>query len=97
VLFVLAVMKMPSRLLPRSVSPAGFVPMKQPSTVLPPTVRSVMPFCEKRLMARPRTVEPPAVMRMPLALPPALVPSSSMRRTASLPAASVFAFAPGCV
>ena len=80
--------------LPCAAVPEGVVPMKLPVTVFPPLVVSTMPVLKPPITS-PRTVLSPAVIVR--AVPPAVAPSSSTRRTASSPTARVLALAPGCV
>jgi hypothetical protein len=80
--------------------PVGSVPMKLPVIVLP-LLATVGPMriaqVGQRLMTSPRTVEPPfgPSKARPVPPGPTVVPSSSIRRTASSPTASVFALEPG--
>ena len=87
-------------LLPRTASPAMFVPMKLPSMVLPPFVSKLIPYrALPRLMTRPRTVLLPALIESSEGKPNVFPsdPSSSIINTALSPSASVFALAPGCM
>src|SRR5436190_11958953 len=74
--------------------PVGLVPIKFPSMLLPLELASIA-LLPKRLMTRPRTLQLSPVITSPLALDPALLPSSSIFRIALSPSASVFTLAPG--
>jgi hypothetical protein len=67
----------PDSRFPRSVDPAGSVPMRLPRTLWPPEPARYRPSPRKRLIARPRTVDAPAMRRRPSVPAPARLPSIS--------------------
>ncbi len=91
------VMKIPEKPFCTTAVPVTFVPTKFPSIVFPPFVVSWMPWKPKPLMARPRTVQPPAVMVRPFA-PSEFAPSRTILRTVfNPPVALVFSRASSAV
>ena len=86
---------MPLPVLPRSSVPLTSEPRKFPVTVvLPP--ETFIPSPVKRLITKPRTVDPVELTVSPVTLAPALAPSSSTLRTALSPAGVLLAVAPVC-
>ncbi len=62
----------------RATVPAALVPMKLPSTTLPPATSISTPSSEQRLMAKPRSVELPAARVKQLgSAPPTAAPFTS--------------------
>ena len=92
-------MATPGLALTRATVPEGSVPRKLPAIVSLPLLVAWTAGPGHRFMTSPRTALPslPAPSSRPFCPKEKALPSISIRRTASSPAGSVLALAPGCV